>query len=165
MVSNGVRRLLQELSHEIPLPSDLPIRTILSIRSKDHESFLLYRQALKKIVRDSVNDGDLTVERAKQIAGDVLGPQLRKLNIDSKAKRRALVKRSTAKMAAMPLMVTVGVMSGLSPDILRAIFALAGVSLAGQVAEKLAAIEKNPTEVRSHDMFFLLRTMQETSVG
>ena len=43
------------------------------------------------------------------------------------------------------------------PAELERLFQIGGIALAGKLGDILAAMEKHPSEIRSHNMYFLLR--------
>jgi hypothetical protein len=45
------------------------------------------------------------------------------------------------------------------PSALERVFQLGGIALAGKLGDLLGAIEKYPAEVRSHNMYYLLRLL------
>ena len=162
-VDNSVSILLEEMQHSIPLLSEVPLRTALAIREEDPDSFLLYRNSISQLVHEYMgNAGELTKARAKQICEDILGPQLLRLRLEARAKTRSAFRKSTAKAAVPAAMLTLGLVSGLVPHVLREIFTLGGIALTGQLAETIASIEQNPAEIKSHNLYYLLRLTQSS---
>jgi hypothetical protein len=161
-VSHGVRTLLRELPHSIPLLAEVPIRTVLKIRHNDYTSFELYRQTLVSIVRDHIKSGrNFTTSEAREICQDVLRPQVWKLTTEADAKWKSAARRAAGKAVVPGAMLALGLISGLVPTQLSDLFKWGGIAMSGQVAEALTSIERNPTEVRNHNLYFLLRLSQE----
>jgi hypothetical protein len=158
----SMRTLLEQMGHEIPLLMDLPIRRILRIRQSDYDHFLLYRNALQQVVRDHLHgDRQLSANAAREICSDVILPQVRKLKVDARERRRSAVRKALSGTVAVSAAVGLGLVSGMIRPDLERVFQLGGVALAGRVGEILSAIEKYPAEVRNHNMYFLLKLVAE----
>ena len=158
-----VALLAAQLTHSIPLFSEVSIPGVLRVRKEGNEPLVLYRAALAQIVRDHLSKGELvTVERAREIFCEVLEPKLVSLKAEAKAMRAKSVKKAVAKVGVPAALVCLGVWGGFLPAALAALFkALGGISMAANMAETLAAMEKNPYELHSHNLYFLLRLTQE----
>jgi hypothetical protein len=150
------------MHHEVPLLTDLPIRRILRIRQSDYESLSLYRNALLQVVREQLrNDRTFSRDTAREICLDVILPQVRKLKVDAQMKLRSAVRKALSATAAVSAAIGLGLVSGMIRPELERVFQIGGVALAGKLGEVLGAIEKHPAEVRSHNMYFLLRLVTE----
>jgi hypothetical protein len=155
--------LAAQLTHSIPLFNCLSVPAILRIRREGHEAVVLYRAALAEIVREHLAKREVVSRRkAREIFFDILEPQLAKLKADAAARRRASLRKAIAKVGIPAALVCLGVWGGFLPSALSALFkAVGGVSLAANMAEALASIERNPSELRSHNLYFLLRLTQD----
>jgi hypothetical protein len=69
------------------------------------------------------------------------------------------VRKTVAGTAAVSAAVGIGVFSGMIPSALERVFQIGGIALAGKLGDLLGAIEKYPAEVRSHNMYFLLKLL------
>jgi hypothetical protein len=66
------------------------------------------------------------------------------------------------KVAASSALVALGVYSGILPTHMgELVKTIGGFSVAKDLAEAIASIERNPLEVRNHNLYFLLRLKQE----
>ena len=157
--------LAAQLTHSLPLFSSLSVPSILRIRREGHEPIVLYRAALAEIVRDHLAKRErISPRRAREIFFDILEPQLAKLKADAAARRRSTSRKAIAKVGIPAALVCLGVWGGFLPSALSALFkAVGGVSLAANMAEALASMERNPSELRSHNLYFLLRLTQEAN--
>lgn len=98
---------------------------------------------------------------AKDIYLDVLKPQLQGLEAHANNSRRALLKKAALKVASSSALLAFGIFGGVLPAGLTELFkAVGGFSVAKDVAETIGAIERNPTEIRNHNLYFLLRLRQ-----
>jgi hypothetical protein len=155
-----LREILTQLRHEVPLLGDVPLRRIIRIRESNYDSFQLYRTALQQVVRDYISGGrPCTSKAARDICADVILPQVRKLRTEASAKRRSAVRKAVAGTIAVSAAIGIGVISGMIPPALERVFQIGGIALAGKLGDLLGAIERHPAEIRSHNMYFLLRLL------
>jgi hypothetical protein len=157
--------LAAQLTHSIPLFAGVSVATILRIRREGSEPLILYRAALTQIVKDLLVKGErITPARAREIFRDILEPQLAKLKAEAAARRRSATRKAVVKVGIPALVVSVGVLGGFLPAAISELLkAVGGVAMATSIGEALASLEKNPAEVRSHNLYFLLRISQEAS--
>ena len=155
--------LCAELTHVVPLLDDLPIRTILRVRADEHDAFIQYRAALNKIVSDYIKQRKVVGRKeAKEIYSDILLPEVLKLSTEARAVRRSTIKRATMKTLIAAGVIGVGVFGGFLPaQLADVIKAVGGVGLARELGEAFSSIEKNPTQIRNNNFYFLLRLSQE----
>ena len=156
--------LCAHLSHTIPLMSDVPIRTIIKIRRSEPEAFENYKSTLTKIIKEySTGDRPVTSKEAGQIYLDLLKPQLDQLAVQAENIRRDQLKRGLLKVAAASVVVGLGLYSGILPSQLADLCkTIGGFSVAKDLAETFGAIERNPKEIRNHNLYFLLRLKQRS---
>jgi hypothetical protein len=158
--------LCARLTHTIPMMSDLPLETVLKVRDAEPEAFLNYRSTITSIVKNHVHSGTpLTDSEAKEIYTDELLPKLQRLEAKAHQQRRSKIKGAAVKALASSAVLALGIYSGLLPATgTQVMTALGGLSVAKDIAEGLGAIEKNPVEIRNHNLFFLLRLKQAGKV-
>jgi hypothetical protein len=155
--------LCAQLTHAIPLLEDLPVRTILKVRGSERDAFLQYRAALNSIVDDYIKQRKVVGKKeAKEIYSDILLPEVLKLNSEAKAVRRSAIKRAAAKSLIAAGVVGLGVFGGFLPtQLAEVIKTVGGIGLARELGEAFASVEKNPTQIRNSNFYFLLRLSQE----
>jgi len=151
--------LCEKLTHSVPLLSDLPLKTILRVRRDEPEAFENYRAAVSQIVRDHISSGKpVGRKEAAEIYRDALLPQLVSLRARAKALRSSALRKALVKTAATSAVLGIGVFGGFLPTQMLALFkALGSTKLVADLGEAYANIERNASEVRSHNMYFLLR--------
>jgi hypothetical protein len=154
--------LCAQLSHVVPLMADVPVETILKVRREEPDAFQSYKSTLSRIVRDyAAKDKSVGVAEAKEIYLDLLKPQLDALQVQAANLRRTQLKKGILKVAASSALIGLGIYSGILPSQLTDLAkAIGGFSVAKDLAETLSALEKNPTEIRNHNLYFLLRLRQ-----
>ncbi len=162
-VSARTASLCARLTHVIPMMMDVPLERILKIRKQEYDAFLQYRSTISRIVRDYLTKADAIGDKeAREIYTDILLPDLLKLKTQARTQRRSALKKTGVKAFISTGVIALGVFGGLLPTELTALFkAVGGVSLVKEPGEAVASIEKNPREVRNHNLYFLLRLGQE----
>jgi hypothetical protein len=161
-MASNVRELVSQMNHEIPLLAELPLRRLLTIRRSDYESFLSYRAAMQQLIRDCIaTGGHIDRDSAREICLDIIAPQVRKLRVDAKVKRKSAIRKAIGGTAAVSAAIGLGLLSGMIPPELQRVFQIGGVALAGKLGDIIGAIEKHPSEIRSHNMYFLLKLISQ----
>lgn len=157
--------LCTQLTHEIPTLRDVPLEVVLKVRQDEPEAFQSYRSTLTSIVRDYVRkDAAVGEQAAKDIYLDILKPRLDALELQAANIRRMQAKRGVVKTVASSALLGMGVLGGLLPSTLSGLVkTIGGFNVAENLAETFAAIERNPTEVRNHNLYFLLRLKQKAT--
>jgi hypothetical protein len=155
--------LCEELSHAVPLLEELPLRTILKVRAQEYDAFINYRAALNSIITGYIKERKTVGKKeAKEIYADILLPEVLKLNSQARAVRRSAVKRAAAKTLIAAGVVGLGVFGGFLPtQLAEVIKTVGGIGLVRELGEAFASIERNPSEIRNHNFYFLLRLNQE----
>jgi hypothetical protein len=83
--------------------------------------------------------------------------------VQAKNIRRDQLKRGLLKVAAASVVVGLGLYSGILPSQLADLCkTIGGFSVAKDLAETFGAIERNPKEIRNHNLYFLLRLQQRS---
>ena len=158
--------LCARLQHSVPLFSGLPLATILRIRRYDPGSFLLYRKALGKILQEHLDGREqVSDEDAISIYRDILAPELLRLRREQAAQARTQKIKMLAKTILPAAIVTLGVFSGFLPHNLAELAKVVGAtSLLNQAGESL--LDRNrPSQIRNHNLYFLLRLSEEMDIG
>ncbi len=102
-------QLFARLTHQIPLLTDVPIRTILQIRDENPESFDVYRSTLKKIVKEHIQQSRSATEtEARDIYEDLLAPVLAQLRADAKRQHNRWARKSVVTAAFAVGVVSLG---------------------------------------------------------
>lgn len=159
--------LCAQLSHDVPLMADTPIEVILKLRREEPEAFANYRAALTDIVKSYAGKAKaVSTAEAKEIYLDLLKPKLDALDVQAKNLRKTQTKKSLLKVGAASALVGLGIYTGVLPaEIAALVKTIGGFSVARDLADALGAIERNPTEVRNNNLYFLLRLKQKGEIG
>lgn len=153
-----------ELSHRIPLLQELDVNILLRLRKDEHDSFLLYRNALENAAKERFSSSsEMTQARIKEIYDDLFLPEVIKLRAMLNSKRRFGKSKAFLKSAAAAsVVVALGAFTGpLSQKILEWGGTVTGVNLGRDLLDSTLDPFQAPSEIRTHPMYFLLRASQE----
>jgi hypothetical protein len=154
--------LCARLTHSVPLFMEAPVSTVLRLRREEPEAFQSYRTALTGIVKKYVKGKSISDSEARDLYLDLLKPELDALQAKATNVRRGQLRIGVLKVAAASALIGVGIYSGVLPSHLTDLVkTIGGFSVAKDLAETLAAAQKNPTEIRNHNLYFLLRLRQQ----
>lgn len=155
--------MLEHMTSLVPVAMDVPIQSLLKLRRNEHEAFLMFRQAISKAI-DEVRaaKGEFTARDARGIYGDILEPELARLDAKVKSARRTLVKRSVTKAASWVGAISIGMYAGFVPsDLMAAASALGLTQIVASLASDLLGSVAAKDQIRSEDMYFLWRIREK----
>jgi hypothetical protein len=159
--------LCARLVHTVPLMTEVPIGTVLKLRRDEPDVFQNYRSAVTGIVKNYAAKGKHVGDaEAKEIYLDLLKPQLDSLQVQANNFKRTQLKKGLLKAAASSALIGIGIYGGILPaHVADLVKTIGGFSVAKDLAETLGTIEKNPGEIRNHNLYFLLRLRQMKRSG
>lgn len=149
------------LTSHVPFLPDISLKNLLKLRSREKECFILYRAALNRTINEFKSSGSgFTKHTAKELYGDVLAPELARM--DRKIKQAAKDLRTTARRAVVS---TVGAISfGLYAGVINPSVApiVTGIGLAKVASDivKVMAIGDGEKAIANEGMYFLWKTKQ-----
>jgi hypothetical protein len=150
-------RLFANLTHEIPLLTDLPVRTLLKIREENPDSFEAYRCTLKKIVKEHILQGrPATQAEARDVYEDILAPALAELQVEAKRQHTRWARKSVGTAAFAIGVVSLGATGVLQSASVMAL--LGGATIKG-LLDQLTEAGTEP--VTGSNLYFLLRLGHE----
>ncbi len=148
---------MKHLTALVPFVIDVPVNKLSALRSREAESFLRFRSAFNKTIAEfGSRDSGFSAKVAQQLYGDVLAPELARL--DNKVKR---AKRDLVSSAARPLVgvvgaISFGLLSGLIPAEVAQIAQAVGITSFGSAfVEKLMGLGDAERAVQQDDFYFL----------
>jgi hypothetical protein len=137
---------LRELHHCVPLLNDLPIATILRIRTEQRESFENYPDTVTTISSEILGGNQrVTKKQVREMSRTAIEPELQKMNKEMLAYRETQRNRIAGGVATLAAGVVLGAYAGLPAMVsvpLVAATAGAAVRVLGKAAE--AACEHGP---------------------
>ena len=154
--------LCAHLSHTVPIMTEVPVRKVLDLRRSEPEAFQTYRSTLTKIVKEHASGrASVTETEAREIYTDLLKPRLDELENQATNLRKSQLKKGLTKVVATFAVIGVGIYGGILPaHLAELVKAIGGFSVTKDLAETIGALQRNPTEIRNNNLYFLLRLKQ-----
>lgn len=154
--------LTQYLEYEMPILNDVPLEELIDLRTKDYDAFLVYRDTLKRVIKDHVASGPaITGKEAADIYDDVVRPELNKMNLKLKSVRDRLSSRLRRDVIIASGIVLLGLSSGL---ILPPLALSAGAAVPSVVDAGRSALERAdaPEQLKSDNLYFLWKVAERS---
>lgn len=150
--------LQRELACELPLLLGIPLESLLEIREKEHEAFLVYRDSIRVATNEYMSKR-LNPEDAKQLYADVILPKLNSLNLEVKAIKDRAWRNLKLDIGVI---VTCGVFGLLSNLLAIQIPLLAASGIAiKDIAKNIRDGLVTPSEIKRNDFYFLWKSSKE----
>ncbi len=154
--------LQRELACELPILTGIPLEYLLEIREKNHEAFVVYRDAIKGAINEYLSKG-LNNKEIKELYVDVIRPKINSLNSAIK-----VIKERARKNLALDIIVliTCGAFGLLSNTLLAQIplLAASGVSVR-EIAKNISKSIGTPDEIKGSDFYFLWKLSKKEMKG
>ncbi|MGA8270841.1 MAG: hypothetical protein WB919_04725 [Candidatus Sulfotelmatobacter sp.] len=149
-----MRKLLE---HIIPVVGDLSLRSVATLRKKEPDAFLRYRDALTRITDEFLrNHKHLTKKDAQEIFHDYIESEVRKIREAITSKRKSAAKQFAAGAVGLFASVAIGAFAlPVPPPVVTAVQAGSALLLGNTAKECLAHSNE-----RANDFYFLLRLTQ-----
>lgn len=150
--------LQRELACELPILLGIPIESLIEIREKEHEAFLVYRDSITVATKEYMSKG-LNPAEAKQLYQDVILPKLNSLNLEVKAIKDRAWRNLKLDITVL---VTAGVFGLLSNLLAMQIplLAVSGIALK-DIAKNTRDRLTTPSEIKNNDFYFLWKSSKE----
>ncbi|HEU4760021.1 MAG TPA: hypothetical protein VFT91_08585 [Dehalococcoidia bacterium] len=163
--SSWNRVLTQYLSYEMPILHGIPLEQLIELRTKDYDAFLVYRDTLKRVIKEHVaKRTSITSQEAAEIYDDVVRPEMNKMNQKLETVRTKLSNQFRRDVLVAGGIVALGLCSGVvAPALIgTAIAAVGGASIVRDTAATLMKRRDATDELKSSDLYFLWRISQES---
>lgn len=146
----------------VPFIDAISPTDLMRLRNREEDSFILFRSALTKAIYEyKGNETELTERSAKQIYGDILQPQLAKLDSKVSSARRTLLKKTTAQLATWTAAISIGLYLGFLPSGIAAAAAALGLTkVLADMGQEFLIKRDVEEEVRQEEMYFLWKVKQ-----
>jgi len=149
----------------VPFIKNVTVGEILKIRNNEEEAFVRFRQALNKVIDESLaSTSDFTERNANDIYQDIIRPELATLDQKVKRAHKAVLKGTAFKAIAWTGAIVFGLYTGILPDRLAgAAKALGLTKVLADIAEG-ALTRLNPERtIQCDGMYFLWKVKQHVS--
>lgn len=147
----------QYMTSLVPFIEGLSVDKILELRSRENESFLMFRLAMQEAIKEyNKNLGRLTVKDAKAIHSDIIKPKLAVLDKRVKVASRDLLKSSYRTATAWIGAISFGYMSGmLTGDMIKMASCFGGMNIISNLLQNTMKESDSERKIVEDSMYFL----------
>jgi len=156
---------MDALTHPLSFVDQVSLNKLLKLRKDDGESFFVYRDAVRSILKNNQNASGTELREAFD---DVIRPELNKIDLTIKNSRKLLATSAITDITIAIASVSIAAFSGLLPaslgipkDMLDFGAALGGWQSVRNLASKVAEVNAKPKEVSENKFAFLWKMKQE----
>jgi hypothetical protein len=152
------RAAADALSHPLAFIDNVPLERLLKIRKRDGEAFLVYRDAMRKILAQARGKTSMELREAFE---EEIRPELNKIELLLKNARRLTAVSTLTDVAVIAASVSVAAFSGLlpsglvPPELVNVGAALGGWQGVKGLASNVARLRTAPKEVSENRFAFL----------
>ncbi|MBN2128986.1 MAG: hypothetical protein JW741_05790 [Sedimentisphaerales bacterium] len=148
---------MKHLTALVPFVIDVPVSKLSKLREREAESFVRFRSAFNRVLSEY---GDqkrgLSAKVARELYGDVLAPELARLDQKVKRSKQDLVSATARPLAGMVGAISFGLLSGLIPAEIAQLAQTIGIASFGSTfLERLMALGDAEKTVQQDDFYFL----------
>jgi hypothetical protein len=147
------------LSHPLAFVEQVPLERILKLRNDDGEAFLVYRDAVRKVLASAQGR---TGKELREAFDDEIRPELNKIDLTMKHARKNLAISTLTDLTIVMASVSIAAFSGLLPSdigvptgLIDVGAALGGWQGAKGLASMLSGLRSTPKEVSENKYAFL----------
>ncbi|HWZ96990.1 MAG TPA: hypothetical protein VN025_04445 [Candidatus Dormibacteraeota bacterium] len=147
---------------DLPILNGLSPKQLIKLRQEEQESFVNFRNSLKKAVADRLKTSSETNphELAEEIRQDVIEPSLFAIRQRLEVSKKALAKKSGVSMFLGAIGATCGLLAGLGPA--GALAAGTAICLAGTSNAASKSLEESH-QIELDGMYFLWKASEHAS--
>jgi hypothetical protein len=148
---------MKHLTALVPFAVDVPVNKLSTLRSREAESFLRFRSAFNKTIAEFGNrEAGFSAKVAQQLYGDVLAPELAKLDDKVKRAKRDLVSSAMRPLVGVAGAISFGLLSGLvTAEVAQIAQAVGITSFGAAFLQKLMALGDAERTIQQDDFYFL----------
>jgi hypothetical protein len=139
-ISKRNQIIQNHLTTIVPFIAGLDSKQLLTIREREEDSFIMFRQALNNAVEESLkNKSSFSEKDAKEIYSQVIAPKIARLENKIKVAKSDLLKSAVFKISAWTAAISFGSYLGFIPQNLIEIAKILGLTQVGANAIESAA--------------------------
>ena len=157
---NRNKLIARHLTSVIPFLDDLEPSALAKLRESEPESFIAYRKALSEAVSSVANTkpDQFSVRDARAIYGDVIEPELTKLQKHVKEARRRAIRTAVRSAIGWGAALTFGLYTGIVPvELAAAVKSLGLTKVVADVISNAGSIRDAAKSIRQENFYFLWR--------
>ncbi len=151
------------LASIIPFAEDVSLTDIITLRNREEEAFVKYRQALKSAIAEFVKPGAAFTEKeARELHADVIAPSLAALDIRVKRAKRDLISKPLRSVSGVVGSLSFGMLTGLvSSDISAIAKAIGIVGFGAKFIADVMALGDSETAIADEHLYFLWKVKKK----
>jgi len=155
--------IVTELSHSIPVLSDIPTVQLLKIRERDGELFEVYRDKLHSTLDQSKK---LPPSEAEELFDNEIMPEIHKIDLLMKNNKKRITKDLIDDVLIGSGYLTIALINGsFLPTFTGIVSAIGGISCATTIIKKVLTIKSVPETVEEKPYFFLWKISKEKIIN
>ena len=125
---------------------------ILKIRDNDYESFILYRNNMKRLIRELPDNP----QQIKEAFSDMVQPEIDRINISLSESKKSIFKSIAKNVVITSGIVSIGLTTGILPNDINQIVGTAGLcGLAQAAITNIGDALIKPNTLRENPYYFL----------
>ena len=155
------REIVNGLTHVVPTIENISLHNLISLRENDYESFLVYRDSINKLIKQTIGNNDFSdLETA---INDIVKPELNKINLTISKNRKLLTYKTSKELFIGSGLIALGVFSGILPPDFGKIFgAIGGCAFAQAIANQLIDLNNPEYNILDNNYYFIWKMQQMT---
>lgn len=155
------REIVNGLTHVVPTIENTNLHNLISLRENDYESFLVYRDSITKLIKQTIENKDFSdLETA---INDIVKPELNKINLTISKNRKLLTYKTSKELFIGSGLIALGVFSGILPPDFGKIFgAIGGCAFAQAIANQLIDLNNPEYNILDNNYYFIWKMQQMT---
>lgn len=152
---NYNRAMVEGLTHSLPFLEGVDIEKILRVRKEDNLAFRVYRDAIKKLIKET-EDTD-SEKSLREAVNDIVIPEVNKIENIINNSKRYFRRKAKHKIIFDSIVISIGMLGStfFSFDVGQLIKALGGTFLAKDILKDLSSASNIPIEARNNNYYFL----------
>jgi hypothetical protein len=150
---NQNRVVYNSLVHSLPYLHSINLKTLMSVREKEGESFETYRTSLSKFL---INIQNIEQSELIEAFNDEILPELNKIKLTIKKSKKLIFADMSKDLVLGSTIVTIGLLTNLLPaNIAQILTTIGGVNYADKFASNIKKLATVESEVKDNKYYFL----------
>ncbi len=158
--------LNSQLVFEMPVFQNIPLSSLLKIRSTEYDAFNSYRNTISDLISKYISQNkEISPLDAKQIYSDVIQPKVRQLDNRISRIRKSSIMKSIPDVVISTGALTLGLCASfVSPILQTALVSLGLVESAKVIFKALPSTLTTPGEIRNDNLYFLWKLSKKAKI-
>jgi|SRR5690554_466837 len=146
--------IVEGLAHVVPTIENTSIHNLISLREKDFESFLVYRDSIKRLISQTIEKNDFS--NLSSAINDIVQPEINKMNLTVKNSKKLLSYKSSKELLISGGMISLGLFSGILPHDFGTVFgAIGGCKFVQTLLSQMIDINNPQYNISDQDYYFI----------